>query len=307
MKKDCFVGFDTSNYTTSCAICTAEGEIVANIRFPLPVKDGAVGLRQSDAVFAHVKNMPEVMKGLGELKDDLAAVGVSYAPRDAEGSYMPCFLSGVACASSVSRMTGTAYLEFSHQAGHIAAAVCTAGREELLNGRFLAFHVSGGSTDLLLVDSLNIERVGGTLDLNAGQAIDRVGVMLGLDFPCGRELERISDPMDTVRPMSSVKGTECNLSGLENRAADMLKRGAPPSEIAAFTLASVLDTLDKMCENAVSRYGNLPTVFAGGVTANTYIKQALSKKYNALFTHPDYSRDNAVGIAYLTRKKMLGI
>ncbi|MBQ8742777.1 MAG: peptidase M22 [Clostridia bacterium] len=302
-----YLGIDTSNYTTSASLVDENGVIVADSRLPVKVGKNERGIRQSDAVFAHIKNMPEVMKGLGELKDDLAAVGVSYAPRDAKGSYMPCFLSGVACAASVSQVSGAEYLEFSHQAGHIAAAVCTAGKEELLNGRFLAFHVSGGTTDLLLVDSLNIERVGGTLDLNAGQAIDRVGVMLGLDFPCGRELEMISDPMDTVRPMSSVKGTECNLSGLENRAADMLKKGDPPSKIAAFTLASVLDTLDKMCENAIEKYGMLPTVFAGGVTANTYIKQALSKKYDALFTHPDYSRDNAVGIAYLTRKKMLGI
>lgn len=301
-----YLGIDTSNYTTSAALVSEDGKIVADSRLPVTVGSGERGIRQSDAVFTHIKNLPEVMRGLGEIKD-LAAVGVSYSPRDAKGSYMPCFLSGVASAHSASAAANVPCLGFSHQAGHIAAAVCTAGRDELLSEKFIAFHVSGGTTDLLLVDKLNITQIGGTLDLNAGQAIDRVGVMLGLDFPCGKELERISEPIDSVKGMSCVKGTECNLSGLENRAADMIKKGETPARIAAFTLASVLETLDKMCKNALLQYGELPVVFAGGVSANKYIKNALGKKYNAIFTLPEYSRDNAVGIAFLTRKRMLGI
>ncbi len=301
-----YLGIDTSNYTTSAAIVSEDGKVVADSRLPVTVGSGERGIRQSDAVFTHIKNLPEVMNGLGEIKD-LAALGVSYAPRDTKGSYMPCFLSGVASAKSAAAAANVPCLEFSHQAGHIAAAVCTAGREELLNEKFIAFHVSGGTTDLLLVDKLEITQIGGTLDLNAGQAIDRVGVMLGLEFPCGKELEKISAPLESVKPISCVKGTECNLSGLENRASDMMKKGEPPENIAAFTLASVLETLDKMCKNALSQYGDLPVVFAGGVTANKYIKNRLEKKYRAIFTLPEYSRDNAVGIAYLTRKKMLGI
>ena len=302
-----YLGIDTSNYTTSAAVVSEDGTLVVDSRLPVKVATGGRGIRQSDAVFAHVKNLPEVMAGIGDTISSLSAVGVSYAPRDLEGSYMPCFLSGVASAKSIASVAGLPCLEFSHQAGHIAAAVCTAGREELLNEKFIAFHVSGGTTDLLLVDNLKITQIGGTLDLNAGQAIDRVGVMLGLEFPCGKELEKISAPLNSVKPMSCVKGMQCNLSGLENRAADMLKKGEAPENIAAFTLGSVLLTLDKMCENAVKEYGKLPVVFAGGVTANKYIKNALEEKYNAIFTAPDYSRDNAVGIAYLTRKACLGI
>ncbi len=301
-----YLGIDTSNYTTSAALVSSDGKVVADSRLPVQVVSGAKGIRQSDAVFAHVKNMPEVINGLCDVKD-LGAVGVSYAPRDAVGSYMPCFLSGVASAEAAAKAANVDSYRFSHQAGHIAAAVCTVGREEMMNEKFIAFHVSGGTTDLMLVDKMNITQIGGTLDLNAGQAIDRVGVMLGLEFPCGKELEAISSPLENVKPLVTVKGCQCNLSGLENRAADMLKKGALHSEIAAFTLASVLKTLDKMCENALAEYGNLPVVFAGGVTANKYIKASLSEKYGALFTSPEYSRDNAVGVAYLTRKKHLGL
>ncbi len=302
-----YLGIDTSNYTTSAAVVSDDGTLVADSRLPVKVASGGRGIRQSDAVFAHVKNLPDVMAGISDIGASLAALGVSYAPRDTEGSYMPCFLSGVAAAKSISSVAGLPCHRFSHQAGHIAAAVCTAGREELLNEKFIAFHVSGGTTDLLLVDNLKITQIGGTLDLNAGQAIDRVGVMLGLEFPCGKELEKISAPLSSVKTMSCVKGMQCNLSGLENRAADMLKKGEGRETIAAFTLGSVLVTLDKMCENAIKEYGKLPVVFAGGVTANKYIKNALEEKYNAIFTAPDYSRDNAVGIAYLTRKACLGI
>lgn len=301
-----YLGIDTSNYTTSVALVSSDGKIIADSRLPVTVGDGERGIRQSDAVFTHIKNLPGVLDALGDIEQP-SAVGVSYAPRDAKGSYMPCFLSGVSAAKAAAVASGASYFEFSHQAGHIAAAVCTAGREELLNERFLAFHVSGGTTDLLLCDRLNIEQIGTTLDLNAGQAIDRVGVMLGLKFPCGKELEEISLPLDSVKPYSCVKDTFCNLSGLENKAADMLKKGESREYIAAFTLASVLDTLDKMCERAIEKYGDLPVVFAGGVTANKYIKDALTARYNAIFTLPEYSRDNAVGIAYLTRKKALGI
>lgn len=301
-----YLGIDTSNYTTSAALVSEDGRVIADSRLPVTVGDGERGIRQSDAVFTHIKNLPVVLDGLCDIKE-LGAVGVSYAPRDIKGSYMPCFLSGVAAAKAAAVASGANYFEFSHQAGHIAAAVCTAGREDLLNEKFLAFHVSGGTTDLLLCDRLEITQIGGTLDLNAGQLIDRVGVMLGLKFPCGKELEEIALPLSSVKPYSCVKETSCNLSGLENKASDMLKRGESREYIAAFTLASVKDTLDKMCKNALSQYGDLPVVFAGGVTANKYIKDALSAKYNAIFTLPEYSRDNAVGTAYLTRKKALGI
>ena len=193
-----FLGIDTSNYTTSAAICDGEGRIVANLKRLLPVAEGERGLRQSDALFAHSKNLPIIMNELNSFLDEsypereIVTVGYSATPRDVEGSYMPCFLAGVASAASVRAVTGSISYAFSHQAGHIAAAVCTAGREELLNERFLAFHVSGGTTDLLLCDKLNITQIGGTLDLNAGQAIDRCGVALGLSFPCGAEMDTLS-------------------------------------------------------------------------------------------------------------------
>ena len=200
MREQCFVGFDTSNYTTSAAVCSVDGKIIANLKIPLPVRSGECGLRQADAVFAHVKNLPVLTDRLGEVLGDRyepIAVGVSSTPRDAEGSYMPCFLCGVSAAHSFASGIGVPVLNFSHQCGHIMAAAYSSGcADKLMSDKFLAFHVSGGTTELLLVtptkDTISATLVGETLDLNAGQVIDRVGVSLGLDFPCGAKLEELA-------------------------------------------------------------------------------------------------------------------
>ena len=183
-KPICFVGFDTSNYTTSAAVCTAEGEVVANIKSPLPVEAGACGLRQSDAVFAHLKNLPDVCEQLRAVTENytVAAVGYSAYPRDAKDSYMPCFLAGKTAATAFAAAAGVPLYAFSHQCGHIMAAAYASGQlERLMQDKFLAFHVSGGTTEAVLVTPENgsiasVALVGETADLNAGQAIDRIGV-----------------------------------------------------------------------------------------------------------------------------------
>ena len=168
MSRKIIIGIDTSNYTTSLAVLTLDGELLANIKFPLKVKEGERGLRQSDAVFSHVKNIPEAMELLKEytLGNEVVAVGVSKRPRNIDGSYMPCFLAGVAAAKSISAALGVPLYEFSHQCGHIMAAIYSSGRTDLLEGEFCAFHVSGGTTEMLSVkasdEGFAAELVGGT-------------------------------------------------------------------------------------------------------------------------------------------------
>lgn len=296
------LGVDTSNYTTSLALCGEDGRIYKNCKKLLPVKEGEKGLRQSDAVFYHTVNLPEVSCQLG--KADISAVSYSAYPRDTEGSYMPCFLCGKAYAESLSSLLGIPCAEFSHQRGHIRAALYSADAEELLGKEYLAFHLSGGTTEILHVKHGVISIVGGTFDLTAGQAIDRVGVMLGLSFPCGKALEELS--YNGVFPKKcriSVKGCECNLSGLENLAAKMYKDGASREDVAAFTIEFILMTLDKMTENLIAEYPDLPLVYSGGVMSNTRIREYFSNKYGAYFASPEFSSDNAAGTALLAFDK----
>lgn len=310
---DCFVGFDTSNYTTSIGIVGADGKLLANIKKLLPVAEGACGLRQSDAVFAHIKNFPDLLFQAEEVLrgKTVCAVGYSSRPRNAEGSYMPCFLCGQTAALAFCADRGILRYAFSHQCGHISAALLSAGRWDMADGDFLSFHVSGGTTEVLLCKKENsgfsTEIVGGTKDLNAGQVIDRTGVLLGMRFPCGRRLEESADlcTKEIRVPKVSVEGAYCNLSGLQNLAEQRYRAGAEISEIASFVFSYIAETLFELAENARAVYGRLPIIFAGGVMSNRRIKSRLSDLPDVYFAEPDLSADNAVGIAELARRKFL--
>lgn len=315
MKKDCFVGIDTSNYTTSAAVCTLDGEVIANLKRPLPVQTGECGLRQSDAVFAHVKNLPVIMDELSRVISDcnVLAVGVSATPRSVEGSYMPCFLPGGVAARALAVGAGAPLYSVSHQDGHVMAALYSSGATEtVVDKRFLAFHVSGGTTEALLAEPTEngfaLKQVGGTLDINAGQAIDRVGVMMGLQFPCGREMERLSGEWqrEVPKPRICVKDGYCNLSGLQNLAEKLWRESGDPARVSAFVFSFVGRTLAKMTEDLDLQYSALPVIYAGGVMSNRFLQEQLGKRENTYFAEPQFSADNAAGVALICRKRYFG-
>lgn len=302
------LGIDTSNYTTSCALY--ENGNVVQKKLLLPVKDGEKGLRQSDAVFHHTARLwPLVEELLNGEKREIDAIGVSEKPRDAEGSYMPCFLVGANAARCIGAALGKPVFGFSHQSGHIMAALYSAKKTELVSQKFIAFHVSGGTTEMLLVSpdtqrAFDVEIIGETLDLNGGQAVDRAGVMLGLKFPCGKELEKLALQSEkTFNPKICVKDGNCSLSGLENKCNSMHKNGESAEDIARFCLDFVGKTIEKMTEYALEKYGNLPLVYAGGVMSNSIIRKRITDKFGAFFAEPDFSCDNAAGVAILAAMK----
>lgn len=310
---DCFVGFDTSNYTTSIAVATYDGRIVANLKIPLPVKGGERGLRQSDAVFEHTRNLPILTKKLREVLDSEklspVAVSVSATPRDEEGSYMPCFLAGVSAASAFSAALSVPLYPVSHQNGHIMAALYSSGKaEELLQKKFVAFHVSGGTTEMLLVESngdkMSVTLIGETDDINAGQLIDRVGVMMGLAFPAGREMEKLAAAYEgrVYKHPVCVKNGKCSLSGAENIAARIYKETNDASAVAAFVFDFICRTLIAMGQSATEKYGNTDILFAGGVMSNRLMRENLNRHFSAYYAEPEFSADNAAGVALLGRR-----
>ncbi|MBQ1212559.1 MAG: peptidase M22 [Clostridia bacterium] len=310
--KDLFVGIDTSNYTTSVACVDSDGEILANIKLPLPVKEGELGLRQQAALFEHTKNLPDAFLRLNEhlANGEIKAVGVSARPRNHEGSYMPCFLAGVAGASAFASAAKAPLYRFSHQCGHIRAALAGAGLLPF-DGVFTALHISGGTTEIVLCkrcdNGFECEITGGTADLCAGQAVDRTGVMLGFPFPCGPHLERSAlEFSGKLPPMKlSIKDTYFNLSGLENMLQKRYVETADKSEISRMCLDFIARSLHKAIENQLAKYGDMPVICSGGVMSNSIIKEKLSDISGIAFAPPVLSADNAVGIAYLTKEKYL--
>ena len=311
-KKSCFLGIDTSNYTTSFAVCDGEGAVIANLKRLLDVKEGERGLRQSDAVFSHIKNFPEMTDSIKEslCGYEIKAVGVSVRPRDAEGSYMPCFMTGKAVAEVLAASHGVQIYSFSHQSGHIMAALYSSGAMHLLQkDKFIAYHVSGGTTEAVLVtvgeNGFSTEIIAETADISAGQAIDRAGVFLGLKFPCGVELEKLASSFvgKTPKTRVCVRDGRCNLSGVENTAQKLFEQSGDKALVAAYVLEHIARTLEAMTEHIKGRYPDAPIVFAGGVMGNKMLQSRLSKYGETYFAEPSFSSDNAAGIALLTKKK----
>ncbi len=227
------LGLDTSNYTTSAAVFDGEGG--CNAGRLLSVRPGELGLRQSDALFQHVKQLPEQFEKLeqGGWLQDIRAVGASTRPRAVEGSYMPCFLAGASQGQSLARTLGVPFFSHSHQQGHLAAAAWSAGHLELLDRPFLAWHLSGGTTELLLVrpDGVTVqaEILGGTEDISAGQLIDRTGVRLGLAFPAGKAVDQLSrQAQKDLRFPVKLREFSFSLSGMENKMEQLVQRGRTP-------------------------------------------------------------------------------
>ncbi|MCM1544634.1 MAG: peptidase M22 [Ruminococcus sp.] len=305
-----YIGFDTSNYTTSVAAYFPDEGVVVQKKKLLPVKKGEKGLRQSDAVFHHTVQLHELCKELfSERKIDVDAICASSVPRLAEGSYMPCFLVGGNTASCLSSAMDVPFHQTSHQHGHILAALYSSGRLDLIGKQFIAFHLSGGTTEAVLVkpdenEVFSCELIAGSLDLKAGQAVDRVGLTLGLSFPCGAQLEQLalkSNRQFKIKP--SMKGADCSLSGVENKCKKMLEQGESAEDIARFCIEYISASLEKMTQVLLECFGDLPLVYAGGVMSNSVIREHFTKKFNACFAKPEFSADNAAGVAIMAYLK----
>ncbi len=305
MSNKCFLGIDTSNYRTSAAIYDAVSGEWQNEGRLLDVPEGAIGLRQSEALFQHTVRLHERIQALPESK--VCAVGVSTRPRAVEGSYMPCFLAGENVARSVAHMMGVPVFPVSHQQGHIAAAALSAGRLDLLDIPFLAWHLSGGTSELLCVtmgeDGLpDCECIGGSTDLAAGQLIDRAGALLGLKFPSGAELDKMAmaaPVVDSFRP--KVEKSYFSLSGMQNQIEARQKTHSPGS-LARFALETVANAVVRATEQAREKYA-YPVLCAGGVMASGVIRGRMRDAIpDVMFAEPVLSGDNAVGVAVLAAR-----
>lgn len=301
------LGLDTSNYTTSAALF--DGTEGQNIGRLLEVRPGELGLRQSDALFQHVKRLPELLEQLLGERRGIQAVGASTRPRALEGSYMPCFLAGESQGRGIAAALGVPFYPHSHQQGHLAAAAWSAGRLDLLDAPFLAWHLSGGTTELLLVrpegTSVAAEIIGGTSDLSAGQLIDRTGVLLGLQFPAGKALDGLYSQADVCyEPRVKLKDLTFSLSGMENQVKALKDAGEKPANIARFAIDAIFNVVWRATQEAQRRYPGLPVLCSGGVASNTQLRAGLSELCGAVFAEPRYSTDNAMGVAVLTQRAL---
>ncbi|MGM0471556.1 MAG: O-sialoglycoprotein endopeptidase [Bacillota bacterium] len=306
------MGIDTSNYTTSVAVLNSEGKLISEARKLLPVRQGERGLRQSEAVFKHVDQFFTVVNQLEvtDLRSQLTKIVVSTKPRPLPESYMPVFKVGESQARSMARVLDLPLETVSHQEGHLQAGIWSAGA--LQSDNFLAVHISGGTTEVLKVESqasgFKIDKLGAAVDIHAGQFIDRVGVELGLGFPAGPQLEELATQGEkgAVIIPSAVDGYQMSFSGPNSaamRAIDSDKRAA---DIALGVQSCIAKTLEKVLITALEEHDLNQILIVGGVAANQYLRQRLKKRLEhpalggkLFFAQPQFSSDNAVGVAAL--------
>lgn len=300
------IGFDTSNYTTS--IACFDGNDGTNCSQLLPVREGELGLRQSDAVFHHTKSLPVLTDRLFShvQTSEITAIGVSTRPRAVDGSYMPCFMVGYSHAKLLSDVLHVPLITCSHQQGHVAAALWSAGRLDLMDKPHLAWHLSGGTTELLHVepDGGNVfcAKIGGTTDISAGQLIDRTGQLLGLPFPSGKHLDVLwqkSENKDVFRV--KCPDMSFSLSGVQNKISEYHNVHNNDSETAAYALRCVCYAVLTATRHALEKYPGLPVVFSGGVASNSMLRQELSV-LDPIFCESQFSTDNAMGVAVLAHR-----
>lgn len=314
-----YLGVDTSNYTTSLALVDQNGQVLENIKKMLTVKTGARGLRQAEAHYQHTNHLPLLIAELAKkvsLKKHLSGIGVSTQPRRQKDSYMPVFLAGYAMAKVLSEVLSVPVIEVSHQENHLEAALYSAGLIwDDLPKHFTAVHYSGGTSEVLKVtkkkDGYHSEIFSHSLDLHAGQLVDRIGILMGLPFPAGKHLEALAKKGKCIdeKPLHlRFTGDNFNLSGYENICKTWFEKGYPPQDIAL----TLFDILARVLIHALTlqKDGDYHQVllFSGGVMSNRYIQQRLIQadlKYRTLaFAEPAFSSDNAVGCALLARRAL---
>ena len=300
------LGIDTSCYTTSAALVSVEGELLGSARRLLTVGEGERGLQQSQGLFQHVTNLPDMIGQVMQGAPQICAVCASVRPRPAEESYMPVFRAGESQARAAAALLRVPFYPVSHQEGHVRAAMVDAGIDA---GRpFLALHLSGGTTEILLADQGRLTLLGGSLDLHAGQLVDRTGVRMGLGFPAGPALEKLAMQAAPQGLLGvSIKGTSCNLAGAENKIERWLAQGELSREqIAAEVFDFLCRTIERMIENACEATGARQALLAGGVASSMLLRgmlnvRAKKRRLNCRlhYAHPELSGDNAVGVALL--------
>ncbi|MCC2865293.1 O-sialoglycoprotein endopeptidase [Ihubacter massiliensis] len=317
--RDYVLGIDTSNYKTSAAITDAQGKILCDLRKLLHVKQGERGLRQSDALFQHVENLPKLLEEA--LADDrarrIAAVACSDRPRPQEGSYMPVFKAGIGFGQAVAAALQVPFFTFSHQEGHIEAIKSSSGLSH--QTRFLCYHLSGGTCELLEVNEGNIQIIGGSKDLSFGQVIDRVGVKLGLNFPAGEEMDQLA--IGAEKPSAYLKKIPAddlffNLSGIETqcgRQAELMMQQASTEEEKAELVRELFDKITRILIEITQKASNETSItnimYTGGVSSSRCISGQLKRHFSNTgisveFGQQRLSQDNAVGIALLGGKKL---
>ena len=321
MKEDIFIlGIESSCDETAAAVVKNGREVLSNVIYSqIGLHKLYGGVVPEIASRKHIEKINQVIEGaLADAQmtlQDITAVGVTYGP-----GLVGALLVGVSSAKAISFATGLPLIGVHHIEGHISANYI---ENKELEPPFMCLVVSGGHTHLVVVrDYGQYEIIGQTRDDAAGEAFDKVARAIGLGYPGGPEIDRLSREGNCEAihfPRAKVEESvyDFSFSGLKSSVLNYLNicemKGEEinRADIAASFQKAVIDVLVGHALEAVEKYGFSKFAIAGGVASNSALRSAFEKECrerDITFYHPSPAlcTDNAAMIgtaAYYEYKK----
>jgi len=301
------LGIETSCDETAVAVLRGQTDVLVNLVYSqadLHARYG--GVVPEVASRNHLAKLPLLVRQAfsdAQIEaSDLGLVAATYGP----GLVGP-LLVGLSYAKGLAYGLSAPFIGVNHLEGHVFADRLS---DRPTEPPFMALVVSGGHTSLIEVRRLGEYRVvGTTVDDAAGEALDKIGKMIGIGYPAGAEIDRLARDGDPKairfpRPMATSAGFDFSFAGLKTAVLYHLKKSPRerPEDVAASVLASVVEILTKKSIEATRRYHLKRLVVVGGVAANEHLragltKHAASRGISASFPSRAYCTDNAAMIA----------
>ncbi len=286
MKKDTLIlSFESSCDETSVAVIKNGKQILSNIiATQIKSHQRFGGVVPEVASRHHVEEITQcIQMAMDEAEvtyDDLDAVAVTYGP-----GLVGSLLIGIMAAKTVAYAHNLPLIKSNHLAGHIYSANFVTDLEY----PFMALLVSGGHTELVYVKAPGeFETLGDTRDDAVGEAYDKIGRVLGINYPAGKEVDRLAgigeDTFNFPRAMVQEDNLDFSFSGLKSafintvHHADQVDEELSKEDLAASFQAAVLDILTNKTFRAIKTHPVKQLIVAGGVAANNGLRKRLAEE-----------------------------
>ncbi len=309
------LGIETSCDETGVAIYDEEKGLIANQLYSqIEMHADYGGVVPELASRDHIrKTVPLIEAALKEA--NLTACEIDGVAYTAGPGLVGALLVGATIARSLAYAWSVPALGVHHMEGHLLAPMLEETPPEF---PFVALLISGGHTQLVKVDGVGqYELLGESIDDAAGEAFDKTGKLLGLDYPAGVAVSKLAEkgtPNRFVfpRPMTDRSGLDFSFSGLKTFAANTINTNLDENgklddetrcDIAHAFQQAVVDTIIIKCKRALQQTGYKRLVMAGGVSANKQLRAALAEMMKSLggevyYPRPQFCTDNGAMIAY---------
>ena len=319
MNEPIILGIESSCDDTSAAIINGN-KILSNIAANQTVHQEYGGVVPELASRAHQQNIiPVVEKSFTKAniqQKDISAIGFTRGP-----GLLGSLLVGTSFAKSLAMSLVVPLIEVNHLQAHILCHFIEDANPMPPKFPFLCLTVSGGHTMIVLVkDYFDMEIIGKTIDDAAGEAFDKIGKIMGLDYPAGPiidKLAKLGNPDAFTFGKPKLENYDYSFSGIKTSVLYFLQKQLKENpnfiqenveNLCASVQKTIIDVLMKKLEKAAKDYDVKEVAIAGGVSANSGLREAMQNNveklgWNVYIPKFEYTTDNAAMIAMVAKLK----